>query len=243
MIDLTNNRSKTNTNNVCTVTSTIDDDSDVEIVNDPADLEEGIPIPENYICEKRPKRQKYRKWYINYVKFAQMDSVRVEEIPWDVDRDQKYTIECEEEEYIDKSKDGPWFEMHTSSRKGLDGRRKSGVCIGSLMCENKSCPKLLTEGIPNTNEFTKDSNIDVCKSCGYFVPHAPCGVLKLVEYDHDMKMMTVIYEGEHNYQPKPNLKKKFDILKDITKDMTCVRTPADAEVASHQEIACSRKNL
>ena len=61
MIDLTNNRSKTNTNNVRTVTSTIDDDSDVENVDDPADLEEGIPIPENYIREKRPKRQKYRK--------------------------------------------------------------------------------------------------------------------------------------------------------------------------------------
>ena len=50
-----------------------------------------------------------------------MDSVRVEEIPWDVDRDQKYTIECEEDEYIDKLKDGRWFEMHTSSHKGLDG--------------------------------------------------------------------------------------------------------------------------
>ena len=61
MIDLTNNRSKTNTNNVCAVTSTVNDDSDVEIVNDPVDLEEGIPIPENYIREKRPKRQKYRK--------------------------------------------------------------------------------------------------------------------------------------------------------------------------------------
>ena len=47
MIDLTNNRSKTNTNNVHTVTSIIDDDSDVEMVNNPADLEEGIPIPEN----------------------------------------------------------------------------------------------------------------------------------------------------------------------------------------------------
>ena len=29
-------------------------------------------------------------------------------------------------------------------------------------------------------------------------PRAPCGVLKLVEYDHDTKMMTIIYEGEHN---------------------------------------------
>ena len=55
------------------------------------------------------------------MKFAQIDSVCVEEIPWDVNRDQKYTIECEEEEYIDKLKDGCWFEMHTSSHKGLDG--------------------------------------------------------------------------------------------------------------------------
>ena len=42
-------------------TSTVNDDSDVEIIDDPADLEEGIPVPENYIREKRPKRQKYRK--------------------------------------------------------------------------------------------------------------------------------------------------------------------------------------
>ena len=62
------------------------------------------------------------------------DGLCVEEIPWDVDRDQKYTIECEEEEYIDESKDGRWFEMHTSSHKGLDGQRKTGVCIKSLMC-------------------------------------------------------------------------------------------------------------
>ena len=75
-----------------------------------------------------------------------MDSVRVEEIPWDVDRDQKYTIECEEEEYIDKSKDGRWFEMHTSSRKGLDGQRKSGVCIGSLMCEKQKLSKITHRG-------------------------------------------------------------------------------------------------
>ena len=121
MIDLTNDRSNTNTNNVRPVISNVNNDSDVEIVNDPADMEEGIPIPSNYICEKRPKKQKYKKQYINYVKFAQMDLVRVDKIPWDVDGDQKYTIKCEEDEYIDKSKDGCWFKMHTSSHKGLDG--------------------------------------------------------------------------------------------------------------------------
>ena len=61
MIDLTNDRSKTNTNNVRTVISNVNNDSDVEIVDDPADIEEGIPIPANYIREKRPKRQKYKK--------------------------------------------------------------------------------------------------------------------------------------------------------------------------------------
>ena len=111
------------------------------------------------------------------------------------------------------------------------------------MCENKSCPKLLTEGIPNTNEFTKDSNVDVCKSCGYFVSHAPCGVLKLVEYDRDTKMMTVIYEGEHNCRPKPNLKKKFDIFKGHNKGHDMCEDTSRCKAASHQEIACSRKNI
>ena len=97
-----------------------------------------------------------------------MDLVHIEEILWDVDGNQKYTIACEEGEYIDKYKDGRWFEMHTSSRKGLDGHRKMGVCIGSLMCENNTCPKLLTEGVCNTNEFSRDSGAHVCRSCGYF---------------------------------------------------------------------------
>ena len=61
MIDLTNNRSNTNTNNVRPVISNVNDDSDVEIVNDPADMEEGITIPSNYILGKRPKKQKYKK--------------------------------------------------------------------------------------------------------------------------------------------------------------------------------------
>ena len=98
------------------------------------------------------------------------------------DRDQKYQIECEEDEFIDKAKDGRWFDMHTSSRKGLIGKRKAGTCQGSLMCENNTCPKLLSEGIPNTNEFTKDSGVDVCKCCGYFVYRQYCSVLKVIEF-------------------------------------------------------------
>ena len=203
-------------------------DTDVEIVSDPCDIEDGVEIPESYKREKRAKKPKHKKKFINYVKFAQMDSVLVEEIPWDVDRDQKYRIECEEDEFIDKAKDGRWFDMHTSSRKGLIGKRKAGTCQGSLMCENNTCPKLLSEGIPNTNEFTKDSGVDVCKCCGYFVYRQYCGVLKVIEFDREANMMTILYQGEHNCRPKPNRKKKLDEIKNIMKNDTSVHTPAEA---------------
>ena len=134
-IDLTHEIAQTNTSdlNCITSTNTRNVDTDVEIVSDPADLEDGIEIPESYRCEKRPRKLKYKKKLINYMKFAQMDSVLVDKIPWDVNRDQKYRIECEEEDYIDKAKDGHWFEMHTSSRKGLVEKRKAGTCQGSLV--------------------------------------------------------------------------------------------------------------
>ena len=157
-----------------------------------------------------------------------MDSVHIEEIPWDVDGNQKYTIACEEGEYIDKYKDGQWFEMHISSRKGLDGHRKMGVCIGSLMCKNNTCPKLLTEGVCNTNEFSRDSGAHVCKSCGYFAARAHCGVKKLIEYDQSTKLMTIIYEGKHNCIPKPNLKKKENFLRNIIQKDKSACTPEEA---------------
>ena len=107
-IDLTHEIAQTNTSDLNSITSTNtrNVDTDVEIVSDLADLEEGIEIPESYRCEKRPRKLKYMKKSINYMKFAQMDSVLVDEIPWDVNRDQKYRIECEREDYIDKAKDG-----------------------------------------------------------------------------------------------------------------------------------------
>ena len=84
------------------------------------------------------------------------------------------------------------------------------------------CPKLLSEGIPNTNEFTKDSSVDVCKCCGYYVYCAYCAALKVIEYDHETSMMTILYQGEHNCRPKPNRRKKFDEIRDLTKNDTSI---------------------
>ena len=223
-IDITHEIAQTNTSDLNSITSTNAQnvDTNVEIVSDLAGLEDGLEIPESYHHEKRPRKLKYKKKLINYMKFMQMDSVLVDEIPWDVNRDQKYWIECDEEDYIDKSKDGCWFEMHTSSRKGLVGKRKAGVCQASLMCENPNCLKLLSEGIPNTNEFTKDSNVDFCKCCGYFVYHAYCSAIKVIEYDHETNTMQILYQGEHNCRLKPNRRKKFDEIRDLTKNDTSI---------------------
>ena len=178
-IDLTDSDSSkltnSNSNRKVSVTNTAEE-SDVDIISDPENINEGVDIPEEYIREARPKKRKHLKTYIKFAVFALMDSVHIEEIPWDVDGNQKYMIACEEGEYIDKYKDGRWFEMHTSSRKGLDGHWKMGVCIGSLMCKNNTCLKLLTEGVCNTNEFSRVSGAHVCKSCGYFAAQAHCGV-------------------------------------------------------------------
>ena len=89
-IDLTHEIVQTNTSDLNSITSTNtrNVDTDVKIVSDLADLEDGIEITESYCCEKRPRKLKYKKKLINYVKFVQMDSVLVDEIPWDVDRDQ-----------------------------------------------------------------------------------------------------------------------------------------------------------
>ena len=41
-------------------------------------------------------------------------------------------------------------------------------------------------------------------------------------------MMTILYRGEHNCRLKPNRRKKFDEIRDLTKNDTSIQTPADA---------------
>ena len=107
-IDLTDSDSSkltnSNSNRKVSVTNTAEE-SDVDIISDPENIDEGVDIPEEYLREARPKKRKHLKTYINFAVFALMDSVHIEEIPWDVDGNQKYTIACEEGEYIDKYKD------------------------------------------------------------------------------------------------------------------------------------------
>ena len=70
-----------NSNRKVSVTNTAEE-SDIDIISDPENIDEGVDIPEEYIREARPKKRKHLKTYIKFAVFALMDLVHIEEIPW-----------------------------------------------------------------------------------------------------------------------------------------------------------------
>ena len=117
----------------------------------------------------------------------------VDKIPWDVNGVHIYKILYERDNWIDKQKDGPWFDMNSTQRKCFKGRRKIGRCQGSRICHNMHCSKLHTEGICNTlpGGFYQEDGLCVCRSCGYYAVEIFCGCTKVTKYDYNTNELTV----------------------------------------------------
>ena len=181
------------------------DTSDEEINN----------LPEEFNIIARPKRRKWAKIQSNHDKCMKMVPEMVDAIPWDVDGDHIFQIFCEEDEYIDKYRDGRWYKMNTTHIKGFNGHRKTGECEGSILCMNLRCSKLQTEGVVNCVDFRKEIGCQVCRCCRFFAVQKYCGCTKMVEYNNDTKELTMWYEGKHICTPKPDtksMKNYFDTL-------------------------------
>ena len=89
------------------------ENSDVEVVS--SDNSER-DIPQDFQHEDRPKQRKYAKSArLNSTKFLQMEKEYVNCVPLDVDDTHYYVISTNKDEWIDCSKDGHWYQMHTSS--------------------------------------------------------------------------------------------------------------------------------
>ena len=207
--------------------------SDVEFIPDPISSGEDYKdIPEEFKPEEWPKGMKYTKTMINRYRYIATDIEKVEKLPWDVDGEHCFQMKCTKDQWVDKSKDGWWFNMHTSSRKGFHGKQKMGQCIGSLLCLNPQCPKLRMEGICNSNpqEFGQEKIGRVCKCCGYYTKHFHCGALKNTEYDYETGTLTVWYEGKHNCIVKPDLETKENFLWNLPLDETLRATPRELKI-------------
>ena len=171
------------------VESTLDHDGGDD--DDDDDDEYSFPnFPEEYNQKERPRKKKYCKRSLDYTKFVNVQLEYVDKIPWDISGIHIYKIKCSEDQWVDCAKDGRWWVVNTSSRKGLHGFRRTGYCKGSLLCENVNCSKLLSEGVVNTNEFLHEKGLYTCKSCGCFAVEKACGCLHTLKYDKDTSCLT-----------------------------------------------------
>ena len=122
---------------------------------DADDDDENFPeYPDTCVPKSRKKKAKYRRTSIDMRLFAGKKPKLLEKVPWYIDGTEFITINCTESQWVDRSKDGRWWKINTSTRKGLNGVWWIGHCKGSIMCENRQCSKLLSEGVVNTNEFS-----------------------------------------------------------------------------------------
>ena len=141
----------------------------------------------------------------------------VDVIPWDVDSDHHFKLQCDADNWIERQKDGRWYKMNSVSRKGLNGTRKVGSCQGSRICHNVDCLKLQSEGICNINpkDFTFENGAYICRSCGYYAVQIFCGCHKVTEFDKEKNELDVWYEGSHNCTLKPDVINKHNYFETL----------------------------
>ena len=186
-------------------------------------------IPREFQIEGRPKKNKYRKNFMRPQSFANVDVEMVDSVPWDVDAVHSYKILCESDEWYNKQKDGRWYKMNSTTRKGFGGIRKIGICQGSRICYNVHCPKLQTEGVCNTSSggFYFEDGLHCCRSCAYYALRIHCGCKKVTEYNPETKELDIWYEGEHNCVPKPNEKTKKNFFEALPLSRNLRLTPQE----------------
>ena len=169
----------------------------------------------------RRKPEKYQKVKMNEARMAKAEVKEVEEIPWDISGDIVYKVKCTEANYISTYRDGRWFKLKNSDRKGLNGYRKTGTCQGSLICARPDCPKLTAENIVNTIDFKRiGDNMFACNCCGFLVHRVYCGCIKVVEYDKTTGILTYKHQGDHFCTLKPNVSERRKVLSEMPLPLT-----------------------
>ena len=191
-----------------------------------SEAEDGIKeIPEEFQIEGRPRGDKYSKHFLNMKKFIRVDVEMVDKIPWDVDGIHIYKILCGQDKWIEKQKDGHWYDMNSTERKFFGGRCKIGRCQG----HNVHCSKLQSEGICNTSPsgFYAEDGMYVCRSCGYYAVEIFCGCVKVTEYDYHTNELTVWYQGDHICVPKPDIMTKRNFFETLPLSRNIRLTPQE----------------
>ena len=119
----------------------------------------GLPdIPEPILRGKFFDMSKFNKIYPEIV----------QSLPHDINGTKMYIIDCsglDENDWQKKYKDGRYFRLNTSKRKGFRGLRRIGKCLGNYQSTNKECPIFQSTGKANKHQFKKVGGNKFCFSC------------------------------------------------------------------------------
>ena len=128
----------------------------------------------------------------------------VSEIPYEVDGLKYYMVDVPEDDiFFTKYRDGRYFELHTSRRKGFHGVRRLGRCRGNFECTNQECAYFLENGKSNKHQFTTIGKNKFCYTCNSICFRESCKALKLVEFHPNLRVLEVYHYGTHSCQVKP----------------------------------------
>ena len=145
----------------------------------------------------------------------------VSEIPWDIDGDITYQMKSDADFWINDTHNGRWWHTVDSKCKGftdvMKGERKFATCHGSYVCNNNECTKWLTEKVRNRIDFRQAKGGGyTCKSSGYYVEREHCGALKAVKFKYSSQTVTVMHQGRHKCQLKPDRKSLLEYAQEQT---------------------------
>ena len=153
--------------------------------------------------------------YFSMDPYKRMIPEVVDKLPHNINGKRFYMLDVgEDEKYTDKYKDGRFFAMHSSRRKGFRGIRKVGTCQGNYQCLNDSCPFYLVEEKRNSHHFNNIGGKKFCYSCESLAIRQHCGALKCIEYNQSGELLEVFHLGKHKCQSKPRPQEDDKFLKD-----------------------------
>ena len=152
----------------------------------------------------------------------------VSEIPHDINGLKYYIVDVPEEDpFCTKYREGRYFELHSSSRKGFRGVRRVGKCRGSYMCKNTECAYYIETKKNNEHQFTTIGKNKFCYICNSIVYRKPCGTMKLIEFHIAQRMLEVYHQGEHTCNCKPEAAVNDKVIEESVKKYGGKVTPKE----------------
>ena len=163
----------------------------------------------------------------------------VNKVPWDINGLKSYIMEIPEGEYFcDKYRDGRFFVMNTSRRKGFRGIRRTGKCKGNFICKNDQCAFYKEEKKQNQVHFRTIGEDKFCFTCNTLAVRNECGAAKMIEYEFETRILRVFHSGEHKCSVRVNSKEHDDYMKKSLTELGGKVTPKElAQIQMTKELA------